>query len=61
MVPIWGCGLGSTFVGRAVYFASMASVGRKEVFIFLRLDDGQSDGTSWRVFRYLGKQTLAHR
>lgn len=37
MVPIWGSGLGSAFVGMAVYFASMASVGLKEVFIFLRL------------------------
>ena len=36
-------------MGRAVYFASMASVGRKEVFIFLRLNDGQSDGTSWSL------------
>ena len=37
MVPIWGGGWGSALVGRAVYLASMASVGRKEVFIFLRL------------------------
>ena len=37
MVPIWGTGSGSALVGRAVYFASMAEVGLKEVFIFLRL------------------------
>ena len=42
MVPIWGSGVGSAFVGIAVYFASMASVGLKEVFIFFRLGGGVS-------------------
>ena len=37
MVPIVGRGFGLDEVGRGVYFASIASVGLKEVVIFLRL------------------------
>lgn len=33
MVPIWGSGFGLDFVGRAVYFVSMASEGRAWKFI----------------------------
>ena len=35
-----GLGEGSALVGMAVYLATMGSVGRKEVFIFLRLGGG---------------------
>ena len=40
MVPICGRGCASAFVGRGVYFSSMAVVGLKEVFIRARLDIG---------------------
>ena len=63
MVPIWGSGLGSAFVGMAVYFASMASVGLKEVFIFFRLGGGVSSvGTlAQGAICGAGGQTQAHR
>ena len=40
MVPTWGRGFRSFFVGKGVYLAIMAEVGLKEVFIFLRLGGG---------------------
>ena len=47
MVPICGRGFGSVFVGRAVYLASMVSVGLKEVFIFLRLRSVVGGSVEW--------------
>ena len=44
MVPIWGRGFGFEVVGRGVYFVSMASVGLKDVVIFLRLESCVSAG-----------------
>lgn len=46
-MPICGRGVGSVFVGRAVYLASMASVGLKEVFIFLRLRSVVGGSVEW--------------
>ena len=38
MVPIWGMGEGSAFVGNGVYLSSMAFVGLNWVLILARLD-----------------------